>query len=110
MKANSILKSLLKQISQITRMERGKLCKIRTSSTGTDYYNLQSWENGHNVVRYIPQHKVQDIQKGIAGYKKFIELTQKYADEVIALNHKEDKSATHNKINPTRKRQKKAPL
>ncbi len=45
----SVLKS-----AQIQHMERGKLCILREGPEGP-YYNHQSWENGKNVSRYVPQ-------------------------------------------------------
>jgi len=46
----STRKSILEQMAGVERMERGKLCSMR----GGRYYNLQSWEGGRNLVRYVP--------------------------------------------------------
>jgi hypothetical protein len=74
--------TLLKQIARIQDMERGKLCRMRASPAGA-YYNHQTWEKGRNVVRYVPRQRVAHLQKAIAGYQQYLNLTKSYADEVI---------------------------
>jgi hypothetical protein len=73
---------IFKQISQIQEMERGKLCRMRRGPKG-DYFNHQTWEKGKNVVRYVPKEQVPKLKQAIAGYQKFLRLTQAYADEII---------------------------
>ena len=79
MKAKLEPKALLKQIAGIPRMERGKLCRM---GAGT-YYNHQTWENGRNVVRYVPLRHKADLQNAIAGYQLYLKLTKSYADKII---------------------------
>ena len=81
---------ILKRIAQIHRMERGKLCQIRTGPTGP-YYNHQTWEKGRNVVRYVPRQQVAALQLAIAGYQAYVKLTQAYADLVITQTRREAK-------------------
>lgn len=75
----STRKSLLDQMAAIERMERGKLCPMR----GGRYYNLQSWEGGRNVVRYVQASEAVSVQKAVEQYKRFMELAKRYADLVI---------------------------
>jgi len=70
---------LLQRITRIGQMERGKLCPMR----GGAYYNHQTWEQGRNVVRYVPRDQVASLQRAIAGYQLFLKLTQAYADAII---------------------------
>ncbi len=63
-------------------MERGKLCRMRSGPSG-DYWNHQTWVNGRNVVRYVPQSELQALRRDIAGYKRFLEFCQAYADGVV---------------------------
>jgi|SRR5438045_2076605 hypothetical protein len=74
--------SLLQQIAQIQHMERGKLCIIREGPEGP-YYNHQTWENGKNVSRYVPQDQVPALAEAIAGYEQFEDLTKQYAQIII---------------------------
>jgi carbamate kinase len=74
--------SLLEQILQIQRMEHASLCVIGQGPNGP-YYNLNSWENGQNQCRYLPQDKVPAVQQAIEGYQKYQQLTQQYAQQVI---------------------------
>ena len=74
--------TLLEQILQIQRMEHGCLCVIGQGLNGP-YYNLNSWENGKNQCRYLPQDKVPAVQQAIEGYQKYQQLTQQYAQQII---------------------------
>jgi hypothetical protein len=74
--------NLLEQILQIRRMEHGSLSVIRQGPDGP-YYNLNSWENGTNQCRYIPKHKVPEVQQAIEGYQKFQQLTEQYAQVLV---------------------------
>jgi len=70
---------LLQQIARIPAMERGKLCPMQAGT----YYNHQTWEKGRNVVRYVARARVAALQRAIAGYQRYLHLTQAYADEII---------------------------
>jgi hypothetical protein len=80
----STRKSILDQMGAIGRMERGKLCAMR----GGRYYNLQSWEQGRNVVRYVPASQSLSVKKDVEQYKRFMELAKRYADMVIQETRK----------------------
>ena len=79
MKRTKKMQALLEQMARIERMERGTLCQM----AGRPYYNHQTWYNGRNVVRYIPKNEVAELKKDLDGYRRFAELAEKYADEVI---------------------------
>ena len=74
--------NLLEQILPIRRMEHGSLSVIRQGPNGP-YYNLNSWENGANQCRYVPQDKLPEVRQAIEGYQKFQQLTQQYAQQVV---------------------------
>ncbi|MEI7730355.1 MAG: hypothetical protein WCO56_12330 [Verrucomicrobiota bacterium] len=86
-------KLILKQLARIQRMARGKLCLIRTGPSGP-YYNHQTWEQGRNVVRYVPRAQVPALQTAIAGYQDYLKLTQAYADRIIAQTRAAQPSRT----------------
>lgn len=75
-------RALIEQILQIQRMEHGSLSIIRHGPTGP-YYSLNSWENGKNCCRYLPQDKVPEVQQAIDGYHQYQQLTQQYAQQII---------------------------
>lgn len=75
----STRESILGRMAAIGRMERGKLCPMR----GGRYYNLQSWEGGRNVVRYVPACEARAVARAVEGYKKFMGLAERYADLVV---------------------------
>lgn len=63
-------------------MEHGSLSIIRQGPNGP-YYSLNSWEDGKNRCRYLPQDKVPEVQQAIDGYRRFQELTEQYAQQII---------------------------
>lgn len=78
---------ILAQIAQIRLMERGKLSTYsfpeRSGASGP-YYKLQCWEKGKNCTRYIPPEQAPLLREALAGQAKFQELTQQYAQLVMA--------------------------
>lgn len=90
---------LLEQILHIRRMEHGSLCIIRQGPNGP-YYNLNSWENGTNQCRYVPQGKVPEVRQAIEGYQKFQQFTQQYAQQVVEQTRSELGIGVKKKPNP----------
>jgi uncharacterized protein DUF6788 len=80
--------TLIEKILQIQRMEHGSLSIIRQGPNGP-YYNLNSWENGRNRCRYLPQDKVPQVQQAIEGYHKYQQLTEQYAQQIIEQSRAE---------------------
>ena len=99
MNFSSSLHELLKQIGQIERMERGKLCLLREGPNGP-YYNHQTWQDGKNVCRYVPQDQLAALQEAMAGYETFQQLTQEYAELVIQKTRAELSSGLKKKSPP----------
>ena len=85
MKHTKKMQRLLEAMAQIERMERGKLCRMGERP----HYNHQSWQEGRNVVRYVPAHQAAFVQSAIDGYQKFMMLAEQYADEVIKQTRRE---------------------
>ncbi|HQK02546.1 MAG TPA: hypothetical protein PLP12_18990 [Verrucomicrobiota bacterium] len=78
---------ILAQIAQIQLMERGKLCPYRLKDRRADagpYYKLQCWEQGANHTRHVRPEQVPLLEEALAGYARFKELTEHYAQLVIA--------------------------
>lgn len=71
--------ALLKEIAAIRTMERGTLCRMGAGP----YFNHQTWQKGRNCVRYVPATERAALRKAIAGYRRFLTLTQKYADLIV---------------------------
>jgi hypothetical protein len=91
------------KISQIQRMERGKLSLMRHGPDGP-YYKLQAWENGKNSSRYVSRDQAPAVQEAIDGYQKYQQLTDQYAQAVIEETRTE--LATHSKKKKYRLRRK----
>lgn len=77
--------ALLEEMGRIQWMERGKICQMK----GRKHFNHQTWQKGHNIVRYVPCEQVADLQAAIDGYARFCQLAQLYADELIRLTRSE---------------------
>jgi hypothetical protein len=82
MNAPSTLQQLFNQIAQIQRMERGKL-RVMRHGPGGPYYPLQSWENGKNFNRYVPREQQAAYEEALAGYQKFQQIIEQYAQGMI---------------------------
>jgi len=74
--------TLIEQILPIQRMEHGSLSIIRQGPKGP-YHSLNSWEDGKNRCRYLPQDKVPEVQQAIEGYHQYQQLTEQYAQQII---------------------------
>jgi hypothetical protein len=79
MKRTSKSQRLLQQMAAIERMERGKICRMAARA----HYNHQTWQDGRNVVRYVPDGELAALQQAIDGYRSFMKLAEEYADEII---------------------------
>lgn len=78
MSTKSTPESILQDIAQIQRMDRGSVSVIRQGPDGA-YYNHQCYEEGRNVSRYVPGEQVADLKEAIEGYRRFQQLTEQYA-------------------------------
>ena len=70
---------ILREIAKIQTMERGMLCPMK----GGNYFNHQTWHQGRNHVRYVTQHEAPALREAIAAYRRFLLLTQQYADIIV---------------------------
>ena len=98
----STKQQLLQQIAAVSAMERGKLStysfKERSGANGP-YHKLQQWENGKNTTRYVPADEVCQVQAALAGYAQYRQLTEEYAQLVIAETRQ--KIASKKRADPT---------
>lgn len=98
MKTTKKMQRLLECMARVDKMERGKLCKMG----GRPHYNLQSWKNGRNSVRYVPATNREFVQEAIDGYNQFMKLAEQYADEVIEQTRKEQAKLFPKKDSPNK--------
>jgi len=89
---------ILRDIMTIPSMERGKLCEMRTKSGGR-YYNLQFWREGKNRCEYVSKDRLPAVQKAVANYQCFCELTQEYATAIEAQTRSERQTCCSSKKN-----------
>lgn len=73
-------------MAAIAAMERGKLSaytfKERSGASGP-YHKLQQWRDGKNQTRYVSAEELPAVQEALAGYARFQQLTEQYADGII---------------------------
>lgn len=84
------LHPLLQRMGQIERMERGRICRLK----GRPHYNHQTWRQGRNIVRYVPACKIEQLQEAIDGYRLYMQLAQRYADQIIQRTRRQDAPPT----------------
>jgi hypothetical protein len=94
--------ALLEQILQLQRMEHGSLSVIGHGPNGP-YYNLNSWEDGKNQCRYVPKDKVPDVQQAIQNHRKYQQVTEQYAQQVIETTRAELSIGVKKKTRPNQK-------
>ena len=70
------------------------------------YFNHQTWQDGHNRVRYVPNTELAALRAAIAGYRRFLALTQQYANLIIQRSRAE--RALRNRRLASRSRRSKA--
>jgi len=98
------MERLLERMAQIGRMERGKLCPMG----GRPHYNHQTWQDGRNVVRYVPADQAAYLRDAIDGYQQFMRLAEQYADEVIQQTRREREKLFPKASSPKNRPQQKA--
>ena len=74
--------SVLQNLAQIQRLDRGSISVIRQGPAGP-YYNHQCYENGRNVTRYVPAEQVAELQAAIADYQRFQQLIEQYVELLV---------------------------
>ena len=88
MDAATELTKILEQMSEITRMRRGKLTeqynrkkdeKGRERQWGP-YYTLQAWLNGKNRSERVRREDVSRVREDIHNYEQFGELSDRYVE------------------------------
>ena len=85
MKKTKEMKNILKQMSEIDWMEKGKISQMGKRP----FYNHQVWEKGKNIVRYVPVEQKEFIQSAIDGYDSFMKLVELYVQKVIEQTREE---------------------
>jgi hypothetical protein len=100
---NLTKEQILQQITTISTMERGKLSaysfKDRSGLAGP-YHKLQHWQDGKNHTRYIPTDHLPAIQAALAGYTQYQQLTEAYAELVIAETRENLAARKKRKVRP----------
>jgi len=79
MKTSITPESILNEIGNIARIERGNLSVIREGSTGP-FYNMQYRENGKNKTVYVPRDQVNEVRENTENYKKACVLFERFID------------------------------
>lgn len=80
--------SILEQIGNIERMEKGSLSMIRQTTQGPTF-NFQRWENGRNQSEYIPAAQADQVQENLQAYATFESLVASYVQALSARSRKE---------------------
>lgn len=96
MSIKSTPESILQDISQIQRMDRGSVSVIRQGRDGA-YYNHQCYEDGRNVSRCVSGEQVADLKEAIEGYRRFQQLTEQYVQLLVERTRAERQAGSKKK-------------
>lgn len=99
MNAKPTPESLLQDIAQIQRIDRGSVSVIRQGPEGA-YYNHQCYENGRNVSRYVPGEQVGDLKEAIEGYRRFQQWVEQYVELMVEKTRAERQAGSKKKSRP----------
>lgn len=88
--------SILQDIAQIDRLDRGTLSVIRQGPQGP-YYNHQCYEKGRNVSRYVPREQVADLKEAIDGYHRFEQRMEQYVQLMVERTRAERQAGSKKK-------------
>lgn len=92
--------TILQDLAQIQRLDRGTVSVIRQGPAGA-YYNHQCYEKGRNVSRYVSGEQVAALKDAIAGYHRFQQLVTQYVELMVEKTRAERQAALKKK-NPRR--------
>jgi hypothetical protein len=88
--------SILRDLAQIQRLDRGTVSVIRQGPAGP-YYNHQCYEKGRNVSRYVPAEQVAQLQAAIADHQRFQQLVQQYVELLVERTRAERQAGSKKK-------------
>ena len=91
---------ILREISSITRMERGKLSAQSPGPDKPPFYKLQCWQKGKNQTRYVPAAEVASVQAALAEHERFQELAEEFVELTVQQTRSSD--ASERKKTPAR--------
>ena len=91
--------SILQDIAQLQRLDRGSVCVIRHGPDGP-YYNHQCYENGRNVSRYVPGDQVADLKEAIESHRQFQQLVEQYVQLMVERTRAERQAGSKKKTPP----------
>ena len=89
--------SLLSDIAQIQRLERGTVSVLRQGPDGP-YYNHQCYEHGRNVSRYVPAEQVADLKEALDGHQQVQTLLAQYVQLMVEKTRAERIAGAKKKI------------
>lgn len=91
--------SILHDIAQLQRLDRGSVCVIRNGPDGP-YYNHQCYEDGKNVSRYVPGDQVADLKEAIESHRRFQQLVEQYVQLMVVRTRAERQAGSKKKTPP----------
>lgn len=84
-------------------MEIGKLSEYippgRSKDSGP-YYKLQVWKDGKNHTRHVRPEEIPQLKDALDGYARFLDLTEQYAQLILAQTRSRADQDVKKKILP----------
>ena len=91
--------SILQDIAQLRRLDRGSVSVIRHGPDGP-YYNHQCYESGRNVSRYVPGDQVAELKDAIESHRRFQQLVEQYVQLMVERTRAERQAGSKKKTPP----------
>ena len=86
------IQTIKEQLAELGDMRPGSL-SVQTRSWGGEYYQLSYTHQGKGRTEYVSEEKRKEVEKQIANYKAFRELTKKWVSLGIELCKLKSKDA-----------------
>jgi hypothetical protein len=96
MNAQITPQSILHDLAQIQRLDRGTVSVIRQGPAGP-CHNHQCYENGRNVSRYVPAEQVTQLKAALADYQRFQQLVKQYVELMVEKTRAERQAGSKKK-------------
>ena len=78
------IERIKRDLAKLGDMRPGSL-SVQTRSWGGEYCQLSYSHQGRGRTEYVPANKRKEVERQIANYRKFRELTKEWVDLAIQL-------------------------
>jgi len=78
------IEKIKQELASLGDMRPGSL-SVQTRSWGGEYFQLSYTHQGKGHTQYVPEDKREEVERQLANYRKFRDLTKEWIDLAIEL-------------------------